>query len=324
MALLIDEPGLHSTVQDLGRPGHFDVGIPPGGAMDAFAHEVANLLVGNDTGKATIEATYTGPSFTVTNPTTMAVTGACACVTVNGLEVDQWTSVEVSAGDRVACGYATRGARCYLAFSGGVTVHRVLGSRSTYPMGGLGGHHGRALAAGDTVPIGIREHDHRTRSVPLALRPTHPDAVTVRAVPGPYDHLLTPDSIDALFDTDWIMTPLADRTGLRFKGDKGFRFEERTQPFGAGSDPSNVVDGGYAVGAIQIPGGRQPIVLHRDAVSAGGYASVATVISADMDVLAQVAPGSTVRFRAVGMDEALAARADRTDRRTRICLGLDD
>jgi biotin-dependent carboxylase-like uncharacterized protein len=318
MALLIDEPGLQSTVQDLGRPGHYNVGIPLGGAMDTLAHAVANLLVGNDPAMATIEATYTGPSFTVTYPTTMAVTGACMDVTVNGQEVDQWTSVELREGDRVSCGYATRGSRGYLAFCGGINVPRVLGSRSTYAMGSLGGHHGRALEAGDTVPIGVCERRRSIVSLDPQLRPSFGTNVTARVVLGPYDHLLTPGSVELLAGTEWKLTPLADRTGLRLSGDERFEFVERGQPFGAGSDPSNIVDAGYAMGSIQIPGGGQPIVLHRDAVSAGGYATVATVISADMDILAQLTPGSTVRFHAVTIDQALLARADRANHRNDI------
>jgi biotin-dependent carboxylase-like uncharacterized protein len=311
MALRIDEPGLRSTIQDLGRPGHYNVGIPLGGAMDTASHEIANLLVGNDPGAATIEATYTAPTFTTDAPTTMAVTGAAMEITVNGAAVPQWAGVELAEGDTVSCGFATAGARAYFAFSGGIDVPRVLGSRSTYTLGRLGGLHGRALAAGDTVPIGSGSDGATGLELAPELRPEFPRQRTSRVTLGPYDHLLSPESLDMLCSTEWKLTPVADRTGLRFSGDEKFRFADRTPPFGAGSDPSNIVDAGYAMGSIQIPGGTQPIVLHRDAVSAGGYAMVATVISADMDGLSQLAPGSTTRFVAVTIDEALAARADR-------------
>lgn len=318
MAMLIDEPGLRSTVQDLGRPGHYNVGIPLGGAMDSLSHEIANLLVGNDPSLATIECTYTAPKFTVTEPTTMAVTGAAMDVAVNGQSVPQWTSVDLAEGDAVTCGYATAGTRAYLAFSGGVDVPEVLGSRSTYSLGKIGGHEGRALASGDTVPIGTRHRDAVVRELAPELRPDFPRAITARVVLGLYDHLLTAEAIEMLTTTEWKLTPVADRTGLRFSGDEKFEFAERTQPFGAGSNPSNIVDAGYAMGSIQIPGGSQPIVLHRDAVSAGGYAMVATVISSDMDAVAQLAPGSTAVFESVTIDEALGARADRAERRRRI------
>ena len=319
MALLIDEPGLQSTIQDLGRPGHYDVGIPLGGAMDTLSHEIANLLVGNPREAATIEATYTAPKFTVTAPTVMAVTGATMEVSVNGDAVPQWTAIALQEGDAVACGFASAGTRTYFAFAGGIDVPVVLGSRGTYSLGKLGGFQGRPLVAGDSVPIGTSNQQGAVdRTLAEDLRPTFSRAVTARVVVGLYAHLLTAHSVDMLTSAEWKLTPVADRTGLRFKGDEKFEFEEREQPFGAGSDPSNIVDAGYAMGSIQIPGGSQPIVLHRDAVSAGGYAMVATVISADMNALAQLAPGSSALFEAVTIDQALAARAEASSRRARI------
>ena len=126
-----------------------------------------------------------------------------------------------------------------------------------------------------------------------------------------------------MLNDEWKVTPVADRMGLRYSG-PGVKWKEREQPFGAGSDPSNIVDAGYAVGSIQIPGGTQPIILHRDAVSGGGYAMVGTVISADMDLVARAAPGTSTRFVAVSMDEALAARKELAERKNkaRAALGL--
>ncbi|MDV8070743.1 biotin-dependent carboxyltransferase family protein [Rhodococcus sp. IEGM 1366] len=318
MAILIDEPGLLSTIQDLGRPGHYNVGIPLGGAMDTLSHEVANLLVGNSRGAATIESTYTAPKFTATAPTVMAVTGAAMDISVNGGAVPQWTAITLKEGDVVSCGFASAGTRTYFAFAGGIDVPVVLGSRSTYSLGKIGGFHGRPLAAGDTVPIRSNDRGAVYRSLADDLRPRFTRSVAARVVVGLYAHLLTTNSVDMLTSAEWKLTPVADRTGLRFNGDEKFEFEKREQPFGAGSDPSNIVDAGYAMGSIQIPGGNQPIVLHRDAVSAGGYAMVATVISADMNALAQLAPGSTAIFEATSIDQALIARADAARRRARI------
>ena len=140
-----------------------------------------------------------------------------------------------------------------------------------------------------------------------------PKELEIRVVMGLYDHLLTDAGRATFFDTSWTLTPVADRVGFRYKGDK-LDLVERTQPFGAGSDPSNIVDSPYPIGSIQIPGGVEPIVLHRDAVSGGGYAMIATVISADMDTVAQSAPGSTTQFVPVGLEDALAARGDRSRR----------
>ena len=323
MALQIDEPGLVTTVQDRGRPGHYAVGIPLGGAMDTLAHEVANALVGNDPDAATLECTFTGPRITVTAPTAMAVTGAAMDVAVNGDTVPRWTALALHEGDTVSCGFAASGARSYLAFSGGIDVPLVLGSRSTYALGKIGGLQGRPLTAGDTLTLGVPQRAVTSENhLPEELQPTYAKSAESRVVWGPYDHRLTGESRVMLTTADWTLTPLADRTGLRFKGEKSFEFVEREQPFGAGSDPSNIVDAGYAMGSIQLPGGSQPIVLHRDAVSAGGYAMVATVISADLNALGQLAPGSVTRFTAVTIEQALEARAESRQRRDQIMAAL--
>ena len=314
MALRIEQPGLLTTVQDLGRRGYYNVGIPQGGAMDQESAQAANKLVGNSAGGAVLECTYTGPAFTVDVPTTIAVAGADVPVLVNGQEQAPWTRVELAEGDAVRFGVLRGGARFYLAVRGGIDVPEVLGSRSTYAIGRLGGVDGRKLEAGDVVPVGeptglLPSID----KIPESHRPALGGAQELRIVWGLYDHLLTDEGRRRLVEEEWKLTPVADRMGLRYEG-PGVEWIQREQPFGAGQDPSNIVDAGYAVGSIQVPGGTQPIVLHRDAVSGGGYAMVGTVISADMDLLARAAPGAVTRFRAVSMAEALDARRDRAER----------
>jgi allophanate hydrolase subunit 2 len=165
-----------------------------------------------------------------------------------------------------------------------------------------------------TVPIGL--------SVPESLRPQFGRSCNARVVLGPYDHRFKPESIAMLTEETWRLTPVADRTGFRFDGDEKFQFNPREQPFGAGSDASNIVDAGYPMGSIQVPGGGQPIVLHRDAVSAGGYAAIATVISADLDVIGQLAPKSTAKFEIISIDDALVARAESKRRRQRTLAAI--
>ncbi|QOT19856.1 biotin-dependent carboxyltransferase family protein [Paenarthrobacter sp. YJN-5] len=318
MALIIKDPGFHSTVQDLGRAGHYHVGVPLGGAMDTLSHEIANSLVGNDPGLASIECTFTGPKFITTEPSVMAVTGAAATVTVNGEERPQWESIDLKAGDEIAIGFATSGTRAYLAFRGGIDVPVVLGSRSTYSLGKIGGLEGRRLVSGDIVPVEPAILGSAPRVLRQEFRPLLSHTAVARVVLGPYDHLITAKSLDMLSAQEWELTPVADRTGFRFSGDEKFEFNPRQQPTGAGSDPSNIVDAGYPMGSIQIPGGGQPIVLHRDAVSAGGYAMIATVISSDLNTIAQLAPKSTTRFEVISIEEALAARAVYSSKRARI------
>lgn len=313
MAFDVLEPGLATTVQDRGRPGYYNVGIPQGGAMDMLSAEIANALVGNTPDEAILECTYLGPKLRAADDAVVAVGGAPVEVMVNGDIREQWTRLELTAGDELSFGRMKGGTRYYIAVRGGIDVPVVLGSRSTYALGAMGGFEGRALRAGDRVAVAdVRGSANARIGLPHlepSLRPSFPHEIDVRVILGLYDHRLTEAGMETLLASDWTLTPVADRTGLRYSGPP-VEWRPRTQPFGAGSDPSNIVDAGYPVGSIQIPGGKEPIILHRDAVSGGGYAMVATVISADMDLLARSAPGTVTRFRAVTMDEALAARKE--------------
>jgi biotin-dependent carboxylase-like uncharacterized protein len=304
------KPGLSTTVQDAGREGYYDVGIPPSGALDQFSLAAANLLVGNPEGAAALECAYLGPELRFGEAAVVAVAGGELAPRVDGEERPLWEAFEVPAGAVLSFAHLRGGARAYIAVAGGIAVPELLGSRSTYALGSLGGLEGRALAAGDALPVGAANGAHASGPVPEALRPTFSTEVEIRVVMGLYDHLLTDDTFTA---SEWTLTPTADRVGFRYKGPK-IPLLEREQPFGAGSDPSNIVDAPYPIGSIQIPGGVEPIILHRDAVSGGGYAMIATVISADMDAVAQSAPGAKTRFVPVTLDAALQARAERRSR----------
>ena len=317
------KPGLSTTVQDRGREGYYHVGVPPSGALDQFSLVAANLLVGNAGGRRRARVRLHGarscasPSRRWSPPP--APRSSCS---VNGEPQPGWTSFAVAAGDVLTFGHLKRGARMYIAVAGGIDVPEVLGSRSTYVLGGLGGYDGRPLQAGDELAIGVSSRRRRGRA-PCRRRsgPTCPSELEIRVVMGLYDHLLTDDGRETFLETSWTLTPVADRVGFRYKGAE-LDMVEREQPFGAGSDPSNIVDAPYPIGSIQVPGGVEPIVLHRDAVSGGGYAMIATVISADMDAVAQSAPGSKTRFVAVDLEAALAARSERADRISRLEGGL--
>ncbi|MGY3565223.1 5-oxoprolinase subunit C family protein [Sinomonas sp. RB5] len=312
MACEVKSPGLSTTIQDQGRPGYYNVGIPEGGSMDQYSAAMANALVGNPAEEAVLECTYLGPVLRFTDPATIAVTGAPVPIKVDGEERPEWTRLGLEAGDELSFGPLRAGTRYYIAFAGGIDVPEVLGSRSTYILGGIGGLNGRKLEAGDVVPVGQADAPAAgAPTLPEEFRPAYGKEQTVRVVMGLYDHRLTAAGRESLLSGEWKVTPVADRMGIRYSG-PGVEWREREQPFGAGSDPSNIVDAGYAVGSIQIPGGTQPIILHRDAVSGGGYAMVATVISADMDLLARAAPGTSTHFVEVTLDEALEARKERS------------
>ncbi|MDX3929700.1 MAG: biotin-dependent carboxyltransferase family protein [Shinella sp.] len=311
MAIKVLHHGLATTVQDLGRPGYFHLGIPVGGAMDRYAMRAANLLVGNDEGAAGLEAVFIGPKLEFTEDTLVAVTGADMPAKVDGEVRPGWTAFRVKAGQVLTFDFLKAGARICIAVSGGIAVPEALGSRSTYPIGALGGFKGRPLAAGDELPVGQGSLAGEGRSVGEDLRRKPGTPAALRVLPGLYWHRVTEESQANFFADEWKVANEADRMGYRFKGGRELEFVERQQPFGAGSDPSNIVDSCYPYGSIQIPGGTEPIILHRDAVSGGGYFMVGTVISADMDLIGQLQPHTPTRFVEVDMAEALAARADR-------------
>ena len=313
MAIEVQKPGLAATVQDLGRPGYYDVGIPLSGAMDRFALIAGNLLVGNPEGAAALEIVFLGPELRFTRDALVAVTGADLPPKLDGSPLRTWESFPVRAGQVLSFDFLKRGARAYLCVAGGIDVPVVLGSRSTYALGALGGHEGRALRAGDTLPVGTPEQAAPAgRSVPEPLRRGAAPTGTLRVLPGLYEHRVTREALETFFAETWKVAPEADRIGYRFRGGSPLKFVEREQPFGAGSDPSNIVDSCYPYGSIQVPGGTEPIVLHRDAVSGGGYFMLGTVISADMDLIGQLQPHSSIRFAPVTLEQALEARREYT------------
>ena len=205
--------------------------------------------------------------------------------------------------------------------AGGIDVPVVLGSRSTYTLGAIGGTRPPAQ--------GRRQAGHRptlARAGRARIAPgpaAHcPKTQTLRVLPGLYDHRLEPESAATFYQDAWTVTSEADRIGYRYKQGRALRFREREQPFGAGADPSNIVDACYPIGSIQVPAGVEPIILHRDAVSGGGYAMIGTVISADMDKVGQMQPNQSARFEKVTLEQALVARREHHARYDRLRQAL--
>ncbi|SSC70975.1 unnamed protein product [Ciceribacter sp. T2.26MG-112.2] len=311
MAIKVLHQGLATSVQDLGRPGYFHLGIPLGGAMDRLAMKAANLLVGNEEGAAGLEAVFIGPKLEFTEDAMVAVTGADMPIKVDGEEKPGWTAFKVKAGQVLTFDFLKTGARIYIAVSGGIDVPLALGSRSTYAIGALGGFKGRPIAIGDELPVGTAGKAVEGKSIPENLRRRPGMPAELRVLPGLYWHRLTDEAGRNFFEDTWKVAPEADRMGYRFRGGRKLDFVDRVPPFGAGSDPSNIVDACYPYGSIQVPGGTEPIILHRDAVSGGGYFMLGTVISADMDLIGQLQPHTPTRFVKVDMETALTARKDR-------------
>ena len=296
--LHIREPGLQTTVQDIGRNGCQIYGVPVSGAMDAFALRAANLLVGNDDRHAALEITALGPRLSFSSPTWIAVTGADLSPTLDGAPLPMWESVRVEDGSVLAFGPPKDGMRAHLAMAGGIDVPMVMGSRSTYLKGGFGGYEGRALLTGDVVRCpdpGDREFVKR-RLPPGIPVPVYGHSHDLRVVMGPQDSAFTEDAVSTFLSSTYTISMDSDRMGYRMDGPP---LEHLT-----GAD---IVSDGTTLGAVQVPGDGTPIVLLADRGVTGGYAKIATVISADIGKLGQAMPGDTVTFREVSIEEAHAA-----------------
>jgi biotin-dependent carboxylase-like uncharacterized protein len=324
MAIRVRQPGLLTTVQDTGRFGEYAIGMPPSGAMDVFSYQVGNYLVGNEEGAAGLEITYFGPELEFTQDTVIAMTGAEMPPKINGEEAPTWETLQVEEGDVLSFDYLKNGARSYLAVAGGIDVPVFMHSRSTYTLIGLGGHEGRTLQEGDELKFGEAPENadgQVGKRVDADHIPTYPKEAELRVIIGLASYRLTEESMEEFLTVEWTVTPDADRVGYRYRGGE-LKFVEREQPAGAGSDPANVVDFGYPIGSIQVPGGVEPIVLMNDAVTGGGYATIGTVISADRDNLAQTKTNDKTRFRSVDLDEALKAREERREQMAEIRQAL--
>lgn len=309
------QPGLETTVQDKGRIGYYEIGMPPSGAMDTYSSTISNILVGNDESAAVLEITYMGPVLEFEEDTVIALTGGEMPPKINDEPIEMWEAVNVKAGDVLSFEFIKQGARVYLAVQGGIDVPVVMDSRATYTLCGLGGLDGRALQEGDVLPVGKAKNVDVPIGKKLAddLIPVYEKSHDIRVIMGLCSYRLTEEAKRKFFDIEWQVTPEANRVGYRFKGER-LDFVEREQPFGAGSNASNVVDQGYPIGSIQVPDGVEPIALLNDAVTGGGYVTIATIISTDLNKMGQIKSGEKVKFVSVDIDEALAARKEETDK----------
>jgi antagonist of KipI len=296
--LRVIEPGLFTTVQDLGRPQAITAGVPPGGAMDRFAHRAANLMVGNTEGDATLECTLTGPHLVAEHSCLVAITGADLDPRVNGQAAPTWTGIFLGQGDRLSFGGRRSGGRAYIAVAGGIEADRWLGSASTYLLAVRGGMHGRNLKAGDQIGT-AREATRPTVSghqLAERLRPQYSDH-TLFAIAGPHVKRLDPQGRALLFGARFTVSREADRMGYRLDGPR------------LATSGDELLSFGLTAGAVQVPHGGQPILLMADHQTAGGYPVVATVVSGSMPVAAQLVPGDELLFKEVTLERARQLRA---------------
>ena len=312
MSVRVRRPGLLTTIQDLGRYGLQHIGIVPCGAMDPVAHCVANALVGNSDAAATLECTLVGPELEFEEDALVALYGASFQVKSPGFSINR--PVLVKGGTVLALGSAWRGSRAYLAIAGGFAVPEVLGSRSTYLPAGFGGFEGRALKAGDcldTVADMARlsaERFSRMQGRWTAPELTVPPkgALTVRAMDGRHQAQFDEASRAAFFAHEWRISPTSNRMGYRLEGPP----LKRTRSVENLSEPT-------CLGTVQVPNDGAPILLMADHQTTGGYPKIAEVASADMPLLAQLAPGARIRFTPCSIEEAQQAE-DRSLERLRL------
>lgn len=286
-------PGAYTTVQDLGRYGYQRLGIPVSGAMDRFAFQVANLLVDNPRHAAALELTVMGPRIEFLAKTSAAITGAQMGMTLNEKPVSGWRSIHVEPGDVLDIHQVTSGCRAYLALNGGIDVPLVMGSRSTYVGGNMGGFKGRTLNTNDILKIGKPTDFNVSRQLPKNWVPDYPEKVLIRAIPGPQETFFE-EGLKTLFGSDFMVTAKADRMGYRLQGPAVKPLDRM---------PSSIISEPSVPGGIQIPADCQPIVLFLEQ-TVGGYVKIATVLSVDLGHLAQTVPGDTVRFESVDLETA--------------------
>ncbi|GIU88667.1 MAG: hypothetical protein KatS3mg009_3182 [Acidimicrobiia bacterium] len=309
--LVVREAGWHTAVQDpFGRSGYWHVGVPPSGAMDDLSLRLANRAVGNVPGAAGLECTAVGPVVEAGRDAVVCVAGAPADVRVDGAPAPMWTPLCLRAGQTLRVGrIGPVGMRTYVAVRGGIDVPVVLGSRSTFVAGALGGLDGRTLAAGDVLPVG-RDHDPSLvpSAVPSAARPSLGHRWRVHVLVGPHagPEFLAPEWLETLFGTWYEVDTASSRSGLRLRGPR----PHWTRPHGgeAGLHPSNIHDTGYAIGALNLTGD-VPVLLGPDGPSCGGFVCPAVVAAAERWKLGQIAPGDRVRLVPVVAEQAAALDA---------------
>jgi urea carboxylase len=299
------EPGTQTTVQDWpGRTGYWHIGVPPSGPFDDLAFRLGNRLLGNDEQAAGLEMTMTGATLRFREPTRIALTGADMQPTLDGEPVPLWQVIRVPAGSELQLGVvAGSGSRSYLCVAGGLVMPEYLGSRSTFTLGGFGGHGGRALWPGDVLHLDTTIPSDTVTSLPAELIPDYPQTWTLRVIYGPHGapDFFTPGDMEMFFATDWEVHYNSSRTGVRLIGPK----PDWARPDGgeAGLHPSNIHDNAYAVGAVDFTGD-MPVILGPDGPSLGGFVCPVTIIKADLWKLGQLKAGERIRFKPVGYEQA--------------------
>jgi antagonist of KipI len=287
-----------TTVQDLGRAGYQGLGVPVSGPMDSYSHRIANEVLGNDPRAAALEVTLLGPELLAEGDLTCAIAGAEIDTTVDGRPAPRHQPFEVRSGARIRFGARGKGTRITLAVQGGFDVPLTLGSRATHLVSRMGPFGGRSLRAGDVLPVGPPGPARATlHAKPLDL----PDGgAALRVLPAVHRERFTDDAWGLLIRARFTVSPQSNRMGYRLDG-----------PALGHTGPADILSEAMPLGAIQVPASGQPILLMAERQTTGGYATIANVITADLPIAGQLAPGDWISFTPITHLEALAALRDR-------------
>ena len=295
MSITILNPGLLTTVQDFGRIGYQQFGVPVSGVVDPRAMSIANILVDNPEDEAVLECTMLGPQIRFDAPNAIAITGGDLGPTIDNQPIPNYAAIRVEAGQVLRFAGLRSGCRAYIAFAGGLDIAPVMGSRSTYMKAKIGGVEGRKLQKDDVIKFRKPNPDLRG----LNIRHISPEFVPrleykIRVVLGPQDDMFTEHGIETFLSESYVVTPEFDRMGCRLDG-------EIIEHKGESGD---IISDGIAFGAIQVPTAGKPIIMLSDRQTTGGYTKIANVISADFRILAQLKAGDRVRFAQVSVAAA--------------------
>ncbi len=311
MGFTVVKGGLETTVQDYpGRKGAFGMGFPPSGPIDHWSFRLANVLVGNSPGAAALECAFIGPVLRADRDAVIALTGADMKATLDGAPVPLWESVAVHAGQTLALGSAVTGARTYIAFAGGIEVAPFLGSRATFVIGACGGLEGAALKEGQSIPLEPTGAATPGRRLREGARPPAPagGAWEIEVVAGPNDDWIDEAGKRRFLTSDWRLSSKSNRVGFRLDGpDWTFTAKATDKAPANGEHPSNVIDHGYPIGAINLCG-QTPIILMVDTLTLGGFINPYTVPTCAWWKLGQSRPNEIYRFREVTVAAAQAER----------------
>jgi biotin-dependent carboxylase-like uncharacterized protein len=285
----VKNPGLLTTVQDLGRPEYGQYGIPVSGAMDRFSLQTANRLVGNGPGAAGLEITLFMLELKILKTVRAAITGGDMNPLLDGSRLPMWQTVELPAGSTLHFKEIRRGVRAYLAVEGGFDSPVFLGSRSTNQSALLG----KSLQAGDVLCTLPGEKKAQFYRLPETLVPDFSDEPEIRVLMGPQDDFFTQRGIKTFLGEAYTVTSQSNRQGYRLEG-----------PPIEHASGADIISDAILPGAVQVPGNGQPIIMMVDAQTTGGYTKIACVIGPDIDRLAQIMPGQRLRFSRVSIQEA--------------------